>query len=262
MDRYKLRMWAFVGVVAAANATDVSSDAHKGSCAAGTGGWAHNTRNILPDIVFIAKLTDPAACCEACVAHADSHGCQAWTSNVSGCGLKHASWEKGGYSGSTSGTVAPSPRPPQPPPPPPHPGPPPPPLPPPPPAPPGTCKLTESGPIVVSRDGQVVENMRIVTTTKQPGIYIVGRKNVMIRNCTIEHRAQTVWPFGNGNVFTVIHCARANISSFTPLIEVFNCNIVRACISTCFAACSRRDIFHWRRQSYHYGCNSGVGWYQ
>eukprot|EP01043_Picozoa_sp_COSAG02_P096917 COSAG02_NODE_33162_length_504_cov_1.027160_1_plen_85_part_10 len=85
-------MWTFFGVVAAATVTEMSSgaSASTGSCAAGTGGWAHNTRNILPDIVFIPKLTDPAACCEACVAHAASHGCQAWTSNVSGCGLKHA----------------------------------------------------------------------------------------------------------------------------------------------------------------------------
>eukprot|EP01043_Picozoa_sp_COSAG02_P026463 COSAG02_NODE_1526_length_12092_cov_10.672392_5_plen_209_part_00 len=194
------RLWAFFGVAAAVRAASYEPSTAHGSCSAGTGGWAHNTRNILPDVVFIPKLSDPAACCAACVDHAASHGCHAWTSNVSGCGLKHASWEKGGYSGSTSGTIASPPGPPYPPSPAPHPGPPAPPLPPVPPPLPGTCRLTESGPIVVDHDGQIVENLRIVTTTKQPGIYIVGHKNVVIRNCTIEHRAQTVWPFGNGNI--------------------------------------------------------------
>jgi hypothetical protein len=156
----------------AAIAAPLPSDAGAGSCAAGTGGWARNTRNILPDLLFIPKLTDPASCCSACVSHAASHGCQAWTSNASGCGLKHASWEKGGYPGSTAGTIDPAPGPPLPPNPTPGPPPPPPaPLPPAPPAPAGACPLTESGPVQVSHDGQIVENLRIFTTTKEPGTY-------------------------------------------------------------------------------------------
>jgi hypothetical protein len=34
------------------------------------------------------------------------------------------------------------------------------------------------------------------------GIFVQGHKNVVIRNCTISHRAQTTWPFGNGIYFT------------------------------------------------------------
>jgi hypothetical protein len=55
---------------------------------------------------------------------------------------------------------------------------------------------------MASHDGQVIENLRIITTTKAPGIYVMGKKNVTIRNCTISHSAQKVWPFGNGIYFT------------------------------------------------------------
>ena len=44
--------------------------------------------------------------------------------------------------------------------------------------------------------------MRIYTTTKEPGIFVQSKKNVVIRNCTIVHRAQTTWPYGNGVYFT------------------------------------------------------------
>lgn len=71
-----------------------------------------------------------------------------------------------------------------------------------PPPPTGSCLLTVSGPVTVATDGQVVENLRISTTTKQPGIYVDGHKDVVIRNCTISHHAQTSWPFGNGIYFT------------------------------------------------------------
>jgi hypothetical protein len=176
-------------------------------CATGAG-WAQHTRNILPDIAFLPRVTDPAACCAACAAHATA-GCAGWTANATGCGLKKkASWEKDGFPGSTSGTLPkppappPSPSPSPTPPPTPTPTPPAPPLPPSPPSPPGACKLTESGPVTVSRDGQIVENLRIFTSSKQPGIYVEGKKNVTIRNCTITHRAQTVWPYGNGIYFT------------------------------------------------------------
>ena len=53
----------------------------------------------------------------------------------------------------------------------------------------------------MTADNEVVENLRIFTTDKQPGIYIVGKKNVVVRNCSIIHHAQTVWPFGNGIYF-------------------------------------------------------------
>ena len=47
------------------------------------------------------------------------------------------------------------------------------------------CTLTDSGPVVATTDGQVIENLRIVTTTKEPGIYVLGKKGVVIRNCTL-----------------------------------------------------------------------------
>jgi hypothetical protein len=166
-----------------------------GTCA-GKKGWARNTRNILPDIAFLPHL-DAAACCSACAAHA---GCAAWTANATGCGLKKASWEKGGYPNSTSGVVVPAG--PSPPPAPPSPPPPPSPPLPPSPRPPGACKLTESGPITVTKDGQIIENLRVFTTTKEPAIFIQGKTGVTIRNCTISHRAQTTWPYGNGIYFT------------------------------------------------------------
>eukprot|EP01052_Picozoa_sp_SAG31_P022676 SAG31_NODE_1816_length_7206_cov_3.636133_1_plen_450_part_00 len=158
-------------------------------------GWAHNTRNILPDIAFLPHLTDAAACCSACAAHT---GCAAWTANATGCGLKKASWEKGGCPNSTSGVVSVGPKP-SPAPSPPVPTPP---LPPSPPEPPGACKLTESGPITVTQHGESIENLRIFTTTKQPAIFIQGKTGVTIRNCTITHRAQQTWPYGNGIYFT------------------------------------------------------------
>ena len=123
------------------------------SCSAGAG-WAHTTVNIQPDIARLPAVTSASACCAACVRHS---GCRAWTANASGCGLKASSWEKGGHPGSTSGAVT-APRlgpPPGPPPPPPGP------LPPPPtPAPGATCELSVSGPIKVSADNQIVENLQ------------------------------------------------------------------------------------------------------
>ena len=51
---------------------------------------------------------------------------------------------------------------------------------------PAKCALRESGPIVATEDGQVIENVR-VTSTSGPGITVQGKKNVVIRNCEILH---------------------------------------------------------------------------
>ncbi|UQA58162.1 right-handed parallel beta-helix repeat-containing protein [Polyangium aurulentum] len=49
-----------------------------------------------------------------------------------------------------------------------------------------TCTLTDSGPIVVEQDGQVIENLHIVAKGT-PAIEVNGHANVVIRNVKIEH---------------------------------------------------------------------------
>lgn len=48
------------------------------------------------------------------------------------------------------------------------------------------CSLTESGPIVASMDGQVIENLHVVSKSGA-AITVEGHKNVVIRNVHIEH---------------------------------------------------------------------------
>eukprot|EP00662_Eupelagonemidae_sp_cell21_P035018 gene35018-36794_t len=64
------------------------------------------------------------------------------------------------------------------------------------------CQLTESGPVTAKTDGQVIEYLSITTNATTPGIMVQGRKNVVIRNCRIQHHAQTAYPYGNGIYFT------------------------------------------------------------
>ncbi len=47
--------------------------------------------------------------------------------------------------------------------------------------------LTASGPVVASRDGEVIENLRIVST-HGPAVLVDGHSDVTIRNCEIVHR--------------------------------------------------------------------------
>jgi len=47
--------------------------------------------------------------------------------------------------------------------------------------------LVDSGPVVVTADGQVVEGLRI-TTMGTPGITVSGHSGVVIRNCEIHHQ--------------------------------------------------------------------------
>jgi hypothetical protein len=49
-----------------------------------------------------------------------------------------------------------------------------------------SCTLTDSPPIVVSQDGQVIENLRIVAFGV-PAIKVDGHANVVIRNVQIQH---------------------------------------------------------------------------
>lgn len=51
-----------------------------------------------------------------------------------------------------------------------------------------SCTLQSSGPIVVSRNGQIIENLKIVSTTSSPAITVKGFSDVIIRNVAIEHR--------------------------------------------------------------------------
>jgi hypothetical protein len=48
------------------------------------------------------------------------------------------------------------------------------------------CTLTDSGPVVVSADGQIVERLRI-TSTAGPAVRVQGHKNVVLRDLAIRH---------------------------------------------------------------------------
>jgi hypothetical protein len=50
----------------------------------------------------------------------------------------------------------------------------------------GYCSLKDSGPIVATRDGQVIEGLRI-EATDQPAISVHALRNVVIRNVEIRH---------------------------------------------------------------------------
>lgn len=52
---------------------------------------------------------------------------------------------------------------------------------------PPTIMLTDSGPITVARDDQVIENVRI-NASNGHGITVINKRNVVIRNCLIQHR--------------------------------------------------------------------------
>ncbi|MGH6945542.1 MAG: hypothetical protein ACREH6_15165, partial [Geminicoccaceae bacterium] len=48
------------------------------------------------------------------------------------------------------------------------------------------CRLNESGPIVATHDGQVIEGLRI-RAVSEPGILVRGLSNVIVRNVEIFH---------------------------------------------------------------------------
>lgn len=50
--------------------------------------------------------------------------------------------------------------------------------------------LTSSGPVTVTSDGQIIENLDITTTDTTPGILCKGNKNVVIRNLRVTHYPQ------------------------------------------------------------------------
>lgn len=68
---------------------------------------------------------------------------------------------------------------------------------------PPTCELDDSGPIVVSRAGQVIENLHIVATDG-PAIVIDGYAGVQIRNVFIEHAGGAGIEVTNGSDDVVI----------------------------------------------------------
>jgi hypothetical protein len=49
------------------------------------------------------------------------------------------------------------------------------------------CKLTDSGPITVTKDNQIIEFVRVRSSSSTPPIAVKGHKNVIIRNVLIEH---------------------------------------------------------------------------
>lgn len=102
----------------------------------------------------------------------------------------------------------------------------------PPPSPSPPCTLTDSGPVKVAEDGQVVEWLSITTTDTTPGIYVEGKKDVIIRNVKIQHNAQTTWPYGNGIYFSsapniTIYNVEVNLVGVEsgPLPDLHNYNI-------------------------------------
>ncbi|MEM9462975.1 MAG: right-handed parallel beta-helix repeat-containing protein [Myxococcota bacterium] len=65
---------------------------------------------------------------------------------------------------------------------------------------PGDCSmLRESGPVVVNRDGQVVENLRIIADGNNPGITVVDFRDVVIRHCEIHHQGSHGVSFANAD---------------------------------------------------------------
>jgi hypothetical protein len=66
-----------------------------------------------------------------------------------------------------------------------------------------TCELEESGPIVVARDGQIIENLHIVADGG-PGIVIDGFSGVQIINVWIEHAGGAGIEITNGADDTTI----------------------------------------------------------
>lgn len=60
------------------------------------------------------------------------------------------------------------------------------------------CTLTDSGPIVVKANSEVVENLRI-TSTNGPAVTVNGFVGVTIRNCEIHHRGGHGVTFSNAD---------------------------------------------------------------
>jgi len=48
------------------------------------------------------------------------------------------------------------------------------------------CTLAPSGPVTATKDGQIIENLSIKSTSG-PAVRVSGKKNVVVRNCRIEH---------------------------------------------------------------------------
>jgi len=94
------------------------------------------------------------------------------------------------------------------------------------------CTLKPSGPVKVTKDGQVVEWLDITTTNTTPGIFVQGKKDVVIQNVRIQHQAQTVRPYGAGIYFTdapnlTIYNVEVNLVGHDsgPLPNLHNFNI-------------------------------------
>jgi hypothetical protein len=86
----------------------------------------------------------------------------------------------------------------------------------------------------VATDGQVVEwlSITVPANATTPGIYIQGKKNVVIQNVRIQHHAEMKWPYGNGIYFTdspnlTIYNVEVNLLGVDsgPLPDLHNYNI-------------------------------------
>lgn len=60
------------------------------------------------------------------------------------------------------------------------------------------CKLNESGPVKVTRNGQIIEGLRI-NSDKGPAITVKGFSDVIIRNCEIYHSVGQGITFSNAD---------------------------------------------------------------
>lgn len=71
--------------------------------------------------------------------------------------------------------------------------------------PPPRVMLSDLGPITVTRDEQVIENVRI-NASNQHGITVINKRNVVIRNCVIQHRNGVGIYFRNSPGIRIENC--------------------------------------------------------
>jgi len=75
--------------------------------------------------------------------------------------------------------------------------------------------LEPSGPVVVTQNGQVIENLHI-TANGKPGILIQGFSDVVIRNVKIDHQgAHGIFCLGAPR----IHISTVDITNTAPVLE-------------------------------------------
>ena len=75
--------------------------------------------------------------------------------------------------------------------------------------------LTDSPPITVTVNGQIIENVRIVATN-QPAITVQGHSNVIIRNVEIEHKGAHGIKCSNAPSLTITNVSITHTGTSSP----------------------------------------------